>query len=366
MLDLLQEGGDGGPVNVRLAGRGGLALDFLVVGEGESVWDVLEEAHAFAEQAETFLCTPVEIEDIALWEEAPAMVVESAGVRIVAVWTDLDVRKLALPDRLEHVADLVLDAPGKGRDLSRHILQHEESLRINLSFADKIRVDVAEETTPDFESGARQHPALECQVVQVNVLQARRGFYLDDVPEVFGDWSQDVHPAISALGGDRSLKQRLAELQRLLGQPNRLIEVEDAVADLRAVREQLFGQSTHLVALVENRLGGFVRLRDQVFGVEPVPEEFLTLKTYEVGGFGNQRVPHVGGSANGGRFPIHHQPRYHVRLALKNSFQNALKKPPYSDPVLMRKFFLTIPYNQTFGLYVFLFACEKSLNGVNT
>jgi hypothetical protein len=71
------------------------------------------------------------------------VIVQCAGVRGVALRTDLDVGVPALPDHLEHVVEFVHDELGEFRRLIRHVLQGEKLLRVNLALPNEVRIDVA-------------------------------------------------------------------------------------------------------------------------------------------------------------------------------------------------------------------------------
>src|ERR1035437_6663337 len=113
----------------------------------------------------------------------------------------------------------------------------------------------------------------------MNIFDAGRALDLNDVPVPTTNRNEDVHAAIAALGGQGSLKQRLAELEGLLGQPDGFSQVSDALANLDALREQLLGQTADLVPLIEDRLGLGIGRRDFVFGVVGVPEQLVALKS---------------------------------------------------------------------------------------
>jgi hypothetical protein len=169
-----------------------------------------------------------------------------------------------------------------------HVLQDEELLGVDLATPHEVRIDMAKVAGPYLEARHRQHPGLKGQVFQVNALQTGRGFDLDDVPGVVQRRAQDVHPAVSAVGGERRLEHWVAEFDGLLGEPDGFVEIEDAITDLDPVEEHLLGQCADLVALVEDRLCGGVGFWDQVFGVIGVPEQFVTLEARQEFALGDE------------------------------------------------------------------------------
>jgi len=155
--------------------------------------------------------------------------------------------------------------------------------------SDEIGVDVQEQAAADGQARLGQHPRLEGEIVQVDILHAGRGLDLDYVPSVVRRWRQDVRAAVGAVGGEGSLKQRLAGSERLSGQADGFLQICDVLADLDPVRVELLGQRAHFVPLVEHRLLLGIRLWDQVLGVVSVPEELRALEAPKEFRFGDVR-----------------------------------------------------------------------------
>ncbi len=75
---------------------------------------------------ETLLGATVQGQDVVLRQESPALVVQGAGVGIIAVGTDLDVGVGFVTDHLAHVAETVLDCLGEvGDSISQIPGRHE-------------------------------------------------------------------------------------------------------------------------------------------------------------------------------------------------------------------------------------------------
>ena len=91
VFELVEKGSERGAVYVWLAGEQSRALDGLVVGQGDLGGDLVEALDAPLEEVEGFGCAPVKCEDAGLRQGGPAVVMQRAGVRVIAVRADLGI-----------------------------------------------------------------------------------------------------------------------------------------------------------------------------------------------------------------------------------------------------------------------------------
>src|SRR5205823_275275 len=100
MLDPAQKPGYGGLVDVRLAGSGRAALNFLVVSQRKLVGNVLQVNNAFPDQLETLCAAAIQAFHVGFRQKAPTHFVQRTPVRSVTVRPDRNLRILPEPDRL--------------------------------------------------------------------------------------------------------------------------------------------------------------------------------------------------------------------------------------------------------------------------
>src|ERR1041385_5912091 len=104
---------------------------------------------------------------------------------------------------------------------------------------DEVRVDVGQDTALDSQTSTREHVRLECEVAEVNVLDAGRAFDLDQVPQAACDRIQNVGAGIAAVEGGSGFIERtaLSDSQFRCGED--FVKIVDSIGDFDSTWEQL-------------------------------------------------------------------------------------------------------------------------------
>ena len=138
------------------------------------------------------------------------MIQKDAVVRLPAVRPHLDVRHRPGQYVLE-VLDPVFDLILQGSHLAGHVDVFEQLLIVAIAFIDKAIVDVRQRNALDGDTGFFKHPGLDRAIVDVIVLNGRRGFHLDHA-HAFAAFFQDIRADQHAVVLDRGLDRKSTRL----------------------------------------------------------------------------------------------------------------------------------------------------------
>ena len=133
------------------------------------------------------------------------------------------------------------------------IVDFEKILMVNLPIPGILVVDICEVTTVYGQTLAFTAVSLEGNVVDVDILDRSRAFYLDDVPLVPVCRSQDIKPGIDLARQYAGLEEWDSFILELPGFG--YVTHEVICRDVDTIGKELLGQFTHEVPLVEDELG---------------------------------------------------------------------------------------------------------------
>lgn len=141
---------------------------------------------------------------------------------------------------------------------------------------------------PDLEAARFEHQRLQRQIGVVHVLRTRGALHLQNIPPTVRYRHQEVHPAGSAAVPEGCFIEGAALRQRALGVGDHAIPTPDTRPDFETSGEELLGQISDVVPLIESRLCGRIHAGDPLPGMDLRPQPLGTLKARKKPGFGER------------------------------------------------------------------------------